>query len=1394
MRHFSIRLLAAAGALVCIFLALRGQAPSVVVPFASTPFIAGMTTTVPQSVALLARKIDGSYVQLGFGSTPPFGLASTLSALTDLLSGGVSNLLAAPAGPANVGRASQAFALGVISPSGTPAVAFANPVGSSSVRLYVGSLSYAYTAQTDYPVGPSVSGVIMADFNNDGNLDMAVTYAGAGQQNSPPGGVGILINNGDGTFKAAVSYGAGGSPNSVAALDVNHDNKIDLVVADNTSSSLYVLLGNGDGTFASGVPYTAGSGVLSVTIADFNNDGNPDIAASADDSTVTILLGNGNGTFRAGSTVHTGKLPFAVAAADFNKDGKLDLVTINAQDQTATIFSGNGDGSFQQKSSYIISNFPGSVVIADYNNDGFPDILVGNGDARLIGADFDSGNIDILVGNGDGTFRGASITKSGGSAGGTTGLAVADFNGDGVPDAVVNGSFQGSLYLLPGTASGVFQPATKINLATGSQPSALAAGDFNGDGKIDLAVADKGNGGTVAILLNSSSGFQAPSTFGSGGTAPSAIVTADFDGDGKLDLAVANSMSGNVAVFRGGGNGAFQLLHTFQTGTSPQSIAVADLNGDGLPDLVVADNGQPFATPVVLGAYYVLLNLGGGNFSAPVPYAAADGPIGVTLGDVNHDGIPDMIGTATGANFTYNLDVFLGNGNGTFGPVSSTLTEFGPTAPLVGDFNGDGKTDIVIPHCCGATDMTFLQGNGNGTFQPEVEFNGGPSPYVALAADLNGDGSPDLVVAGNDGGVVGLLNITASTNFPCQLSTTLLQTGASGGSFDVTINTGSCTLGVTGLPSWITVASTSARGVTLAVAANTGGARSASIMIGNVALTVNQAAPPACTYSLNAGGEAFSAAGGSGAVNISVNPGCPWSASGPPSWITFTSSATGSGPGTLTFQAAANSGGARSGTFTVAGVSFSVQQQASSVAGLNFIGSMPHIAAEENWITTFTLVNKGSAPAVSRLSFFGDASDPSGNGPLLLPLLFPQQGSTSGPLLAPSFDQTVNANASLIVSTAGPQTPPVLVGSAQLAATGSLDGFAIFHLIPGSQEAVVPMETRNASSYLLAYDNTGGVVLGVAVENVSSQSGTIGVVIRDDTGAQIGTGTLAMSGNGHTSFVLSTQYPATAGKRGTIQFNTPPGGQISVLGIRTTPLGTSNTLTTIPALANVGTGGGSIAHIAAANGWQTTFVLVNTGASTSHAHLAFFDDGGNALPLSLTFPQTSATSTASFVDQNLAAGATLLVQASGALADPVVIGSAQLTTSGNVGGFVIFRYNPNGQEAVVPLESRNAGAYILAFDNTGGTATGIAVNDVASQAVNIPVVVRDDTGAQIATDTLNLAANGHLSFTLAVDKYPGTANLRGTIEFDAPAGAQIGALGIRIPIAHTFTTLPALAK
>jgi len=152
-----------------------------------------------------------------------------------------------------------------------------------------------------------------------------------------------------------------------------------------------------------------------------------------------------------------------------------------------------------------------------------------------------------------------------------------------------------------------------------------------------------------------------------------------------------------------------------------------------------------------------------------------------------------------------------------------------------------------------------------------------------------------------------------------------------------------------------------------------------------------------------------------------------------------------------------------------------------------------------------------------------------------------------------------------------------------------------------------------------------------------------------------------------------------------------------------------------------------------------------------------------------------------------------VIESTGPDTDPLLTGSAQLTTDGDVGGFVIFRYNPNGQEAAVPLENRNANAYLLAFDNTAGIVTGVAVSNASMEAAIVQVVIRDDTGAQIGTESVTLSPNGHTAFGLAT-QFPVTAGMRGTLEFVTPSGGRISALGIRTPPTLAFTTLPALTK
>jgi trimeric autotransporter adhesin len=998
---------------------------------------------------------------------------------------------------------------------------------------------------------------------------------------------------------------------------------------------------------------------------------------------------------------------------------------------------------------------------------------------------------------------------------------IADYNNyvlREVTGGIIN-TVAGTIYT---SAVGDNGPATSAILFSPSYTATGPAGE--------LYIVDA-NHNTVRKVLNgvitTVAGTGAPGYAGDNGLATGAQLNSPWG--------VAVDSSGNLYISDSGNNVIRKvtngIITTFAGNTAATALGdggaatLANLSGpagvtlDAAGNLYIADFGNSRVREV--GAASLTINTVAGNGNAGyngdgiVPTTAElNGPIDVKL---------DALGNLYIADQTNNLIRIVSAGViNTFAGLASNAASAAP-----GGFGGDGgaatsallngPSGIAINATTGAVYIADTSNNvirevsggvintiaGNGA--PAYGGDGGP----ATAASVN---FPDGVSVG-PGGQIFIAdshnNLIRAMNLVCNYSVTppSIQAGASGGNFNINVQTASyCSWTISGLPAWATVpagvSNTGPLTVNLVVAPDSGAARGATITVAGSAVAVNQAA---CTYALSPGGQAFPAIGGSGTVAIITAGVCPWSVTNVPSWVTITGALSGTGSGSLNFTVLPNAAATdQAGTLTIAGLAFTVQQQSSSIPGLSLIGSMPHIAAEENWITTFTLVNKSAASPLARLSFFGDPSDASGNGPLTLPVAFPQQPSATGALLATSFDQSIAANASLVVATAGPQTPPVQVGSAQMSATGDVDGFAIFHLIPGAQEAVVPMETRNADSYILAFDNTGGVVLGVAVANVSAQAGNVGIIIRDDTGTKIASGAISLPGNGHTSFDLSDStagFPVTANKRGTVEFDTPAGGQISVLGIRTTPLGASKTLTTIPALANVGITGGSIAHIATGNGWQTTFVLVNTGTTAASVDLNFLADvTGAPLTLPISFPQVSGTVTnASSVSQMLAAGATLLVQSVAPPSNPApTTGSAQLTTSGNVSGFVIFRYNPNGQEAVVPLESRVANGFLIAFDNTSGTATGIALNSVSAQAVNVPVIVRDDTGNQLTTDTLTLQANGHLSFTLGSCAtgcmYPQTANLRGTIEFDTPSGGQIGTLGIRIPVGHTFTTLPALAK
>src|SRR6266851_3011387 len=291
----------------------------------------------------------------------------------------------------------------------------------------------------------------------------------------------------------------------------------------------------------------------------------------------------------------------------------------------------------------------------------------------------------------------------------TSSVVVADFNGDGVQDLVVMDSGTRPLYLdsgvsvLLGNGDGTFQRAQYSR--AGTDPRSVAVGDFNGDGVLDLAVANYGtsplyqDAGVSVFLGNGDGSFGAPRNFAVGDN-PRAVVVEDFNGDGVQDLALIIGF-GEISVLLGNGDGSFQPAQGIGGGRNASSLVVGDFNGDGVLDLAVAR----LSDRIGVGGINVFLGNGDGSFR-PAPnivgiYAS------VAVGDFNGDGVLDLVAPGGPA---LNVSVFLGNGDGTFRPPRRFSGGGGRVA--VGDFNGDAALDLVITEP--ANNVTVMLGDGNG--------------------------------------------------------------------------------------------------------------------------------------------------------------------------------------------------------------------------------------------------------------------------------------------------------------------------------------------------------------------------------------------------------------------------------------------------------------------------------------------------------------------------------------------------------------------------------------------------------------------------------------------------------------------------------------------------------
>jgi hypothetical protein len=429
----------------------------------------------------------------------------------------------------------------------------------------------------------------------------------------------------------------------------------------------------------------------------------------------------------------------AVAVADFNRDGIPDLVALAPSLGSVSVALGNHDGTFQSASNFsVVGGNPTAVAVGDFNGDGNPDVVT------MDNSDNSSGEVNVLLGNGDGTFQAPldfqlPTTPLSYQTGGA--MAVGDLNGDGKLDLVFLGtttyygpyseSSANNLNVLLGQGDGTFSAASTVPIIEGGYYGSLALGDFNGDDKLDVVTA--GANGVVVRLGNGDGTLGAPSTFPANNYVdnqyPTSVAVGDFNGDGKLDIARTGTvgdggghLSGGVSVMLGNGYGTFQAARNFAAGVMPMSLTVSDFNRDGKADLAVDDyrDGTNACVSVLMGN-------GDGTFQNPLNYAAGPYASFAVAADFNGDDFPDL----AIANYT------------TPGTVSVLLNAADWSAPQATSFSVSGFPSSISAGTAGSFTVTvkYADGSIDTNYTGTVYFSSSdyqallPADYTFTAAD-----------------------------------------------------------------------------------------------------------------------------------------------------------------------------------------------------------------------------------------------------------------------------------------------------------------------------------------------------------------------------------------------------------------------------------------------------------------------------------------------------------------------------------------------------------------------------------------------------------------------------------------------------------------------------------
>ncbi|WP_242166109.1 VCBS repeat-containing protein [Lysobacter sp. M15] len=609
----------------------------------------------------------------------------------------------------------------------------------------------------------------------------------------------VFVGQGAGRFAEPirVKLGTGDEPSSVAVGDLNRDGRQDIVTGDGMDQAVSVLFGDGKGGFSEPARFPTAAFAGGVVVADATGDGYPDILSAGLDAGVSLLAGNGRGKFHAPVLLSAGPevSVLRLAVAEVTGDRRVDIVTANQTGGDAgydtpgsvSVLAGKRAGGFGAAQLLSLGKQTlgraESVAVGDVTGDGHADIVAGRPVDRIL---------TLLASDGAGGFAGPVDIP--GAGGAPDPVAIADVTGDRRPDIVTNvavGTHE-MVAILPTDRAGHVGRWGNFDTRLQLNAESLVGGDFNGDGRPDVATAGTAVDGRVKVAVqlgDGSGGLAAPRHFDLDADSAAGIAGGDANADGAMDLFVVHGGPNAVSVLLGDGEGGFSDPHRYEIALQSQgarAVTVADLTGDGHLDIATANvpyfclPGDPDCTPPDLGSISILPGDGRGGFGGQIQIeGVARDPSSIAAADATGDGIADLIVP----HFDFGdpgLRLLAGDGAGGFGAPVHLTTDFGPVAVAAVDVTGDKHPDLVSLNHTAQT-VSLLTGNAKGGFDAAVHFPLyldqdvascepacawlWPWAWSLVVGDINGDGAPDIATANTNNGTVTVLRNDGSGAF-----------------------------------------------------------------------------------------------------------------------------------------------------------------------------------------------------------------------------------------------------------------------------------------------------------------------------------------------------------------------------------------------------------------------------------------------------------------------------------------------------------------------------------------------------------------------------------------------------------------------------------------------------